>query len=139
MKSILLIAACPGAAFVTMTCNSYAQELTGPPADPQQKFSRAPAYRVRGSQRPSLWHVIADLIDGLATALTVALGGLAVSASPRRVPPSAGSPFCERTQFCISKGLVGEIKEKRHFRSRKATVEATRLLRLSGAALVSVV
>ena len=52
---------------------------------------------------------------------------------------SAGSPFSERTQFCISKGLVGEIKEKRHFRSRKANVYATGLLRLSGAALVSVV
>ena len=94
---------------------------------------------VRGSQCASLWHVIADLIDELATVLTVALGGLTVSASPRRVPPSAGSPFCERTQFCISKSLVGEIKEKRHFRSRKANVYATGLLRLSGAALVSVV
>ena len=51
---------------------------------------------------------------------------------------SAGSPFSERTQFCISKGLVGEIKEKRHFRSRKANVYATGLLRLSGAALVLV-
>jgi hypothetical protein len=74
--------------------------------------------------------LIADLIDELAL-LTVALGGLAVSASPRRVPPSAGSPFCERTQFCISKSLVGEVKEKRHFRSRKAEVDATGLLRLS--------
>ena len=88
---------------------------------------------VRGSQCASLWHVIADLIDELATVLT----GLTVSASPKRVPPSAGSPFCEPTQFCISKSLVGEIKEKRHFRSRKANVYATGWL--SGAALVSVV
>jgi hypothetical protein len=65
--------------------------------------------------------LIADLIDELATLLTVALGGLAVSASPRRVPPSAGNPFCERTQFCISKSLVGEIKEKWHFRSGRQT------------------
>jgi hypothetical protein len=83
--------------------------------------------------------LIAELIDELATLLTVALGALAVSASPRRVPPSVGSPFCERIQFCISKSLVGEVKEKRHFRSRKADVDATGLLRLSGAALVSVV
>ena len=61
--------------------------------------------------------LIADLIDELATLMTVALGGLAVSASPRRV----GNPFCERTQFCISKSLVGEIKEERHFHSGRQT------------------
>jgi putative transposase len=38
--------------------------------------------------------LIADLIDELATLLAVALGGLAVYGSPRRVPPSAESPFC---------------------------------------------
>ena len=39
----------------------------------------------------------------------------------------------------ISKSLVAWIKEKRHFRSRKANVNATGLLRLSGASLISVV
>src|SRR5271169_732850 len=48
----------------------------------------------------------------LATLLTVALGGLSVSASPRRV----GNPFCERTQFCISKSLIG--------RSRRSGISA---------------
>jgi hypothetical protein len=65
--------------------------------------------------------LIADLIDELATLLAVALGGLAVYGSPRRVPPSAGNPSCERTKFCISKSWSGEIKEKRNFRSGRQT------------------
>ena len=39
----------------------------------------------------------------------------------------------------ISKSFVAQIKEKRHFRSRKAIVDATGLLQLGGASLVSVV
>ena len=39
----------------------------------------------------------------------------------------------------ISKSLVAYIKEKRHFRSREANVDATGLLRLSSEALISVV
>jgi hypothetical protein len=39
----------------------------------------------------------------------------------------------------ISKSLVAQIKEKRQFRSRKANVDATGLLRVSSEALVSVV
>jgi hypothetical protein len=82
--------------------------------------------------------LIADLIDELATLVTVALGGLAVSASPRRVPPSAGNPFCKEPSFAsarVGRGDQGEAE----FPLRMANVDATGLFRLSGASLVSVV
>jgi hypothetical protein len=82
--------------------------------------------------------LIADLIDELATLLAVALGGLAVYGPPRRVPPSAESPFVKEPSFAsarVGRGDQGEAA----FPLSKANVDATGLFRLSSASLISVV
>ena len=74
----------------------------------------------------------------LAILLAVALGGLAVYGSPRRVPPSVENPFVKEPSFAsarVGRGDQGEAA----FPLRKANVDATGLFRLSGATLVSVV
>ena len=95
---------------------------------------------VRINQHPC-GTLIADLVDALSLLASTSESNDWQSL-PRPVvdsPQSAGSPCRGRMWFWINKSLVGQIKEKRHFRSRKTTIDATGFLRLSGASLISVV
>ena len=90
------------------------------------------------SQSGSCGTLIPAPVDELATVPTIAWD-LEDWEHSRRVIPRAGSPCRERIRRWISKSSLGWIKEKRRFHSWKANVEATGLLRLSGASLVSMV